>query len=42
MATTMRCRSDLIVIRNWERKVQLGEMNVKRLRKELEQMTTPR
>jgi chromosome segregation ATPase len=31
-----------IVIRNWERKVQLGEMNVKRLRKELEQMTTPR
>jgi chromosome segregation ATPase len=31
-----------IVIRNWERKVQLAEMNVKRLRKELEQMTTPR
>jgi chromosome segregation ATPase len=31
-----------MVIRNWERKVQLAEMNVKRLRKELEQMTTPR
>jgi chromosome segregation ATPase len=31
-----------IVIRNWERKVQLAEMNVKRLRKDLEAMTTPR
>jgi chromosome segregation ATPase len=31
-----------IVIRNWERKVQLAEMNVRRLRKELEAITTPR
>lgn len=30
------------VIRNWERKVQLAEMNVKRLRKELEEMDSPR
>ena len=30
------------VIRNWERKVQLAEMNVKRLRKDLEAMNTPR
>ena len=30
------------VIRNWERKVQLAEMNVKRLRKDLEDMGTPR
>jgi chromosome segregation ATPase len=30
------------VIRNWERKVQLAEMNVKRLRKELEAMDSPR
>lgn len=30
------------VIRNWERKVQLAEMNVKRLKKELETMDSPR
>ncbi|OHS93876.1 hypothetical protein TRFO_02417 [Tritrichomonas foetus] len=30
------------VIKNWERKVQLAEMNVKRLKKELEEMETPR
>jgi chromosome segregation ATPase len=30
------------VIRNWERKVQLAEMNVKRLKKELESLATPR
>ena len=30
------------VIKNWERKVQLAEMNVKRLRKELEAIDTPR
>jgi chromosome segregation ATPase len=30
------------VIRNWERKVQLAEMNVKRLRKDLDAMDSPR
>ena len=30
------------VIRNWERKVQLAEMNVKRLRKDLQALDTPR
>ena len=30
------------VIKNWERKVQLAEMNVKRLRKELDAIDTPR
>jgi chromosome segregation ATPase len=30
------------IIRNWERKVQLAEMNVKRLKKELESMDSPR
>lgn len=30
------------VIKNWERKVQLAEMNVKRLKKELEEMDSPR
>ena len=30
------------VIKNWERKVQLATMNVKRLQKELEEMDTPR
>ena len=29
-------------IKNWERKVQLAEMNVKRLKRELEDMETPR
>jgi chromosome segregation ATPase len=30
------------VIRNWDRKVQLAEMNVKRLKKELEALSSPR